>query len=153
MKEVQPATHNDPIPGKVLNNVRRKWLHHTSKCLQPYKKICQELTTEADCLLRGTRVIVPLKLRSKVLAELHQGHGGIVSMKALARSYVWWPGLDKDIANMVKGCAECQAVRHLPSKAPLHPWAWPIAPWERIHIDFLDPFLGKMFFCSHRCSF
>ena len=89
VKELQTATRNDPILGKVLNYVRQKWSHHTSKCLQPYKKICQELTTEADCLLRGTRVIVSLKLKSKVLAELHQGHCGIVRMKALARSYVW----------------------------------------------------------------
>ena len=78
--------------------------------MQPYKKIYQEQATEVDCLLRGTWVIVPLKLRSKVLAELHQSHCGIVRMKALTRSYIWWPGLDEDIANMVKGCAECQAV-------------------------------------------
>ena len=123
VKELQTATCNDPILGKGLNYVRRKWPHHTSKCLQPYKKISQELTAEADCLLRGTRVIVPLKLRSKVLAELHQGHCGVVRMKALARNYVWWPGLDEEIANMVMGCAECQAVRHLPAKAPFHPWA------------------------------
>ena len=66
-------------------------------------------------------------------------------MKALARSYVWWPGLDDDIANMVKGCAECQPVQHLLAKAPLHPWAWPTAPRERIYVDFFGPFLGKMF--------
>ena len=67
-------------------------------------------------------------------------------MKALARSYIWWPGLDDDITNMVKGCVECQSVRNLPAKAPLHPWAWSTSPWERLHVDFLGPFLGKMFF-------
>ena len=95
------------------------------------------------------RIVVPLKLRNKVLCELHKGHCGIVRMKALTRSYVWWPGLDDDIANMVKGCAECQAVRHLPAKAPLQPWAWPTA---RIYVDFIGPFSGKIF-CSHRCPF
>ena len=77
------------------------------KCFQPYKKISQELSIEADCLLRGVRVVVPLKLRNKVLSELHKGHCGIVRLKAVARSYVWWPGLDDNITNMVKGCAEC----------------------------------------------
>ena len=48
------------------------------------------------------RVVVPFKLRNKVLCELHKGHCGIVRKKALARSYVWWVGLDDDIANMVK---------------------------------------------------
>ena len=85
--------------------------------------------------------MVPSKLRQKILNELHQGHSGIVRMKALARSQVWWPGLDEDITKMVKGCVECQSVKHLPAKAPLHPWAWPTSPWERIHVDFLGPFL------------
>ena len=29
--------------------------------------------------------------------------------------------------------------------APLHPWDWPDTPWQRIHIDFADPFVNKMF--------
>ena len=33
-------------------------------------------------------MIVPLKLRAKVLDELHKGHCGIVRMKALSRSYM-----------------------------------------------------------------
>ena len=91
-------------------------------------------------------MVVPLKLRDKVLNELHKGHCGIVRMKALSRSYVWWPGLDDAISKVVKGCAGCQSVYSLPAKAPLHPWAWPTAPWQKIHVDFLGPFLGKMFF-------
>ena len=31
------------------------------------------------------------------------------------------------------------------SVAPLDPWEWPSRPWERIHIDYARPFLGKMF--------
>ena len=27
----------------------------------------------------------------------------------------------------------------------MHPWEWPEHPWERIHIDFAGPFMGKMF--------
>ena len=30
--------------------------------------------------------------------------------------------------------------------APLHPWIWPSKPWQRTHVDFAGPFLGKMFF-------
>ena len=35
-------------------------------------------------------------------------------------------------------------VHNQPRSAPLHPWEWPSAPWERIHIDFAGPFLGSI---------
>ena len=78
-----------------------------------------ELAVEDDCLMSGIRVIVPAKLRKLVLQELHQTHIGMVRMKMVARSYVWWTKLDKDIEQLVKSCSHCQAVRNLPPMAPL----------------------------------
>lgn len=31
-----------------------------------------------------------------------------VKTKALARSYVLWPNIDRDIENLIKGCSPCQ---------------------------------------------
>lgn len=31
------------------------------------------------------------------------------------------------------------------TKAPVHPWEWPSAPWQRIHIVFAGPLLNKNF--------
>ncbi|KAL1470421.1 hypothetical protein MTO96_040447 [Rhipicephalus appendiculatus] len=53
----------------------------------------------------GMRVIVPGKLRSFLLDELHEGHPGIVRSKQLARSYVWWPSIEADLEHRVKACA------------------------------------------------
>ena len=39
--------------------------------LKPYYKR-HELTVEGDCLLLGTRVMIPHSLREKVLQELHE---------------------------------------------------------------------------------
>lgn len=49
-------------------------------------------------------------------------------MKALSRSYIWWPELDQGIAKKVKGCKKCQVHQSTPVEAPLHPWEWPGAP-------------------------
>ena len=65
-------------------------------------------------------------------------------MKNLARSYVWWPQIDKDIEIIVKTCYECQQTCHSPPVAPLHPWEWPHRPWARLHIDYAGPVDGKM---------
>ncbi|XP_060110490.1 LOW QUALITY PROTEIN: uncharacterized protein K02A2.6-like, partial [Heteronotia binoei] len=98
------------------------------------------------CLLWGSRVVVPPPLRKQVLGALHKTHPGIVRMKALARSYVWWPGMDEEIEGWVQGCKACQESRpDLPS-APAQSWEAHRKPWSRLHIDFAGPFQDKYFF-------
>ena len=55
------------------------------------------------------------------MQELHKDHPGVTRMKSVARSYMWWPGLDKDLEQLAKSCQSCQAVKGAPSAAPLHP--------------------------------
>jgi transposase InsO family protein len=81
-------------------------------------------------------VVIPKRLRGQLLEELHEGHLGVCRMKALARSFVWWPGLDQEIENMVAGCDQCKMTSSLPSAAPRHPWQHLTTHWERVHIDF-----------------
>ena len=66
-------------------------------------------------------------------------------MKSLARSFVWWPGMDKDLTTTVNSCDACQRTRHLPPTVPIQPWEWPKRPWARLHADYAGPFMGKMF--------
>ena len=41
------------------------------------------------------RQLVPNKIQGRVLEELNTGHTEIVRMKALARSPIWWPGMEQ----------------------------------------------------------
>ena len=75
----------------------------------------------------------------------NDAHPGITRMKMIARSIVWWPGIDNDIDKTVKNCPQCQQNQKAPSRAPLHQWEWPNRPWTRLHIDHAGPFLGKYF--------
>ena len=55
----------------------RGWPDEIPESLRPYWRRRLELTIEDDCLLWGTRVMVPLKLREKLLEELHRDHAGM----------------------------------------------------------------------------
>lgn len=90
-------------------------------------------------------MIVPEAGRNIVIEQLHDTHPGVNRMKSLARSYVWWPGLDAAIVAKVRDCQSCQERRPSPAKAPLHPWEWPSRRWSRIHIDHAGPYLGKLY--------
>ena len=122
------------------------WPKNYEQALVPYYRCRNELSIECGCLLWGSRVVIPPKLQDYVLSELHVSHPGIVRMKTVARKYIWWPNLDKELEELVQTCPECQANRRRPETAPLHPWNWSTTAWQRIHIDFAGPFLGRMFF-------
>ncbi|KAG1665078.1 hypothetical protein GQR58_019552 [Nymphon striatum] len=120
------------------------WPSEVDEHFTPYKQCDNELSIEQGVLLWDARVIVPFQGREALLRELHEQHPGIVQMKGLACSYLWWPGLDLEIENYVCDCEWCQVNMKLPPSVPLHPWEWPGQAWYRIHIDDLGPFEGKM---------
>ena len=93
----------------------------------------------------GIRVIVPSKQQHHILQKLYRDHPRCSRMKSLARSFMWWPNMDQDIEQMAKTFISCQQNKNAPSPAPLHPWTWPTKPWQRIHIDFVGPFIGTSF--------
>ena len=96
-------------------------------------------------MLWGSRVVIPESLRGKVIDELHEVHPGMTRMKALARSYVWWPNIDKDVEAAVRHCRTCQLNQSKPKSAPVHAWEYPSQPWERLHIDHAGPLNGDTF--------
>ena len=138
-------TRRDSSLAPVLQCLQQGWPAQCDPSLTPFYSRRSELSLHQGCILWGSRVIVPAAGRKAVLQELHCGHPGMSRMKSLARMYVWWPGLDADIEETVRGCEECQLTQSSPPVAPLHPWKWPARPWARLHLDYAGPFLGKMF--------
>ena len=80
-----------------------------------------------------------------MLNILHDTHPGIVKIKSLARSYVWWPKMDTNSEEKVKCCATCQSHQKTPPCSSLHPCEWPGRPLSRVHVDYAGPSMGKMF--------
>ena len=77
-----------------------------------------------------------LQPEAHLLQELHEGHIGIVKMKALARSYIWWPNMDADIEKIAARCEECRMTANVTQPSLCHPWQHTHTPWDRIHVDF-----------------
>ena len=62
------------------------------KCVQTNDWTVGESAFKA---VRGTRLVIPIKLRKQVLDLAHEGHQGIVKTKQRLRTKVWWPGIDR----------------------------------------------------------
>lgn len=120
--------------------------HREDPQVNIFKSRASELSIHQECIMLGDRVVVPSSLRQKVIKQLHRGHPGIVRMKAIARSYVYWPKIDSDVEHCVQACGSCQNVAKSPPIAELHSWPIPTEPWQRIHIDLAKHESGNQLF-------
>ena len=143
--KIKSWTDKDSILARVRNCTLKGWTKMSPEDLYPFSPRKEELSVQDGCILLGCRVVIPKVEREKLLDQLHVTHLGIVRMKSLARSTVWWPGIDKQIEKKVKSCQQCQSNQKSLAEVPMHPWEWPKRPWTRIHIDHAGPFQGKIF--------
>ena len=120
--------------SRALLFTQNGWPLEVSPELKSLYRRRSELTVEGNYLLWGMRVVAPRKLQNRVLQELHSKHTGMgaYSTKSIARSYIWWPGMDTAIEELVGACKVCQRVKRAPPVALLHPWVWPEKPWQRV---------------------
>ena len=107
-EQVKRETQRDPLLLKVHDLVMKGWWTQHDEEIKPFYQRKDELTVHCGVLMLGHRVVIPVKLRNQVLTELHEGHVGIVKMKSLARSYIWWPKIEKDVEHLAKSCPGCQ---------------------------------------------
>ena len=122
-RDIGKATLVDSVLGKVHQFVMSGGLEECpNENLKPYHNRRNELSCEQDCVLWGTRVIIPPILRGKMLGQLHWKHPGVCGMKAIAPTFMWWPKMDQEIEEAVRVCTVCQSVTNAPPSAPLIPW-------------------------------
>ena len=51
----------------------------------------------------------------------------------------------KDIKSYVKNGSNCNAFQNNPKPVRLHSWEYLKRAWQRIHLDFVGPFLGQYY--------
>ncbi|XP_055604664.1 uncharacterized protein K02A2.6-like [Uranotaenia lowii] len=147
-KVIEKDTQSDPELRKVFRYVKDGWppdAGTTDPEIKRYFSRRDSLTTFDGCILFAERLVIPERHRNRCLKQLHLGHPGIQRMKAIARSYVYWPTLDDDIAAYVKSCKNCASAARSPASLPPIPWPKPTGPWSRVHIDYAGPIDGDYF--------
>ncbi|XP_055613639.1 uncharacterized protein K02A2.6-like [Uranotaenia lowii] len=148
-KAIQAETQSDPILKQVLRFVQQGWPKSKSDLsdtqLQQFYLRRDGLSSSSGCLTYGERLVIPAKFHKKILHQLHKGHPGVDRMRSISRNYVYWPGIDDSIAQLVRACTECASVAKTNRKTTLESWPAPTKPWQRIHIDYAGPVDGMYY--------
>ncbi|XP_030855953.1 uncharacterized protein K02A2.6-like [Strongylocentrotus purpuratus] len=136
-KEVERESEHDPELEVI-----RECIHSGQWDDCPYKAyipIKDELCIIGQCVLRGSRLVIPQAQRPKMVSLAHEGHLGIVGTKQNLRTKVWWPGCEKDAEKFVKTCHGCQITSRGNPPEPIRSTMLPTGPWVDVAVDFLGP--------------
>lgn len=144
--DIAVETTRDKTLSIVVNFVKNGWNDSCQQIdIKDFFVRRNELSFENGVLMWGHRAVIPERFRKVLLEEIHCSHMGIVRSKGVARSYFWWPGLDKSIEVMINSCSVCRENRQNPRRVESIPWPKSSQPFERIHIDYCGPINGENF--------
>ena len=139
LQEIREHQEKNPVCQKLSEFCRSGWPKKTSLSadLKPYFCVSAQLSIANDLLLRGKRIIVPPPLRKTLLHKLHSGHQGITKCRKRARQSVWWPGLSKQLEELVLKCPECVKAQWQRPQ-PLTPTPLPQLPWQKVATNLFE---------------
>lgn len=95
------------------------------------------ITMQQDILMFEARIIIPSSLRLDILDRIHQGHQGISKCRERAKQSVWWPGLSRQIGDLVEQCRMC-CKNKLNTVEPLICSDIPDHPWHTVATDLFE---------------
>lgn len=139
LQRVREAQASDNVGKDLRKCIEKGWptmRAETPENLFPYHRQQASLHIARDLILYKNRLWIPSSLRQEILDKLHASHFGVTKTCALARTSVWWPNMDADIAKCIADCSSCAETRVQRSE-PLIPTLLPEGPWCKLGLDLL----------------
>ncbi|XP_061132648.1 uncharacterized protein K02A2.6-like [Syngnathus typhle] len=139
LKEIQSHQDKDDILRQLKQFCVSGWPDKFSieKTFMPYFPFAGELTVQNGLLLLGCRLVIPKTLRDDMLNKLHEGHLGITKCRERAKQSVWWPGLSKDLKQLIEKCDTCARER-VNNRETMLGTEFPSRPWCTVGVDLFQ---------------
>jgi len=115
----------------------------------PYRKSCSfvgrkywpwrnEIGVCDEFLFVGSKLMVPMSKQTEILQKLHKSHQGIVKTKALAKTVVFWPGINNQIEEMIQSCVQCRENIEQQCRQPMMASEIPKYPFHTVAADLFS---------------
>ena len=139
LDEIKSHQNSDRACKQLTTYLQEGWPSKLKmeELVKPYYAVRYELSVQNGLLMRGSRLVIPADLQAEVLHRLHSSHQGIARSRGRAKESVWWPGLSKQMEEVVRKCPEC-IKNQPPSTEPLLSTPLPSLPWQRVATDLFE---------------
>ena len=137
----QSACENDLEQQCLRRYVLMGWPKNRQECGEAGRRYWQyrdDIHAEGVFLFYKNRWVVPLECRTVILEQLHKGHSGVSKTCAKAQSAVFWPGITRQLEELLLRCASCQESARMPAREPLMPSPVPRYPFEVVGADLCE---------------
>lgn len=139
LERIKQEQEQDDVCKQIRVYCRDGWpaKHELTGAIRPYYPVLTEITVANGLLLRGSRLIIPASMRLEILDKIHTGHQGITKCRERARQSIWWPGLSKQLEELVKNCPQCVKAQKQRAQ-PMVTSTFPDLPWQKVATDLFE---------------
>lgn len=138
LEEIKKETLEDTEMNQLRKQILKGWpanKHEVDKDIKQYFQYNEELSTIDGLIFKADKIIIPKTMRKEMLKRTHEGHLGMEKCKNRARQIMFWPGMSKQIEEIVSKCSTCITHRNKQQKEPLINHDIPNAPWQKVGTD------------------
>jgi hypothetical protein len=138
LAQLREETLKDPEMKTLASYILAGWpaeRRDVATEMRCYWDVKDELTMAETIIFKNDRIVIPGSMRKDMLARLHKSHQGVVSTKKRARDVIYWPGMSKQIEDMISKCSTCLQYRPANQKEPLNSHDIPEQPWAKVGSD------------------
>ena len=131
-------TSEDSVLQTVIQYTKQGWpvkISNLPDSVKLFFKHRHEISYQDGLVFRGDRVVIPSSLRRMLTEKLHVGHPGIEASLRLARSNIFWPGMNDQIKNRIQECETCAKFAASQTKPPIKSHPTPVHQCQLVSMD------------------
>ena len=141
MHKYQLATENDEELVIVRKYIEQGWPSEKKSCgnrALAFWNLRNSLSVVSGVVFYGSRLVIPIALRSEVVDELHKAHQGVTKTLQRAAASVFFPGIRKRLTEKCLSCVKCCEVDRAERKEPLVSYPVPQYPYQMVGVDLFS---------------
>ena len=141
LEQIRCETQKDVTLKTALNYTAKGWPTYKEDVWLAARDLFgfrSELSVFEGLLLQGDQIVIPHSMRKEILQRIHDGHLGVTKCRERANQGVWWPGISKDIKDLVAACRHCLEKRPAQPSEPLITSSLPERPFQCIAVDICE---------------
>ena len=138
LETIREASHNDNALTELAKVIHQGWQEHkrdVQPSLRMYWPYRDKLVTYNNIIFKGSKVVIPERLRSVMLQRRHQSHQRPEACIRRERDVIFWPGIASEIRHLVSQCSTCNSYGAQQQKEPLMLPEIPNMPWSIVAQD------------------